>query len=71
MSSKKYVVVPSKVLGAITSGYFTIEMTDADVKRFRASTPEEQEAYIKFNGKFHPTEVKINFLKGVTNLEEI
>lgn len=70
MPTKNYIVLPEKVLGSISSGYFTISMTDADLKRFRASTKEEQENYIKFNATFHPTKVSINFLKGVENLEE-
>ena len=70
MAVKKYMVVPKKVLGAISSGYFTIEMDDAAVKRFRASTPEEQEKYIKYNAIFHPTNFKIHVLKDVSDIRE-
>ena len=69
MAVRNYRVYPQTVRGYTTHGFFSIDMDDATRKRYEASTPEEQATFLKFNATFHPLDVKINVVRGVSELE--
>jgi hypothetical protein len=71
MSTKRYVVRPSKLLGHIKRGYFVIDMDDATFKRFKASAANEQERFIRLNAKFILEDAEINLIKDVSNIAEM